>query len=169
MYLELLSQAPEAPERRVRLLFLHGVCLGAWVWRNNFMTFHARQGFRCYALSLRGHGGSDGADNVRHWRLRDFADDVAWAVDRIGGPVVIVGHSMGGGVAQFYLQRGGQAAGLVLMASAPPHGLMRASIAMFHHHPELWRELSRLRFISLRRADYSIIERGMVSQPLGRA
>ena len=79
--------------------------------------------------------------------------------------MVVVGHSMGGGVAQHYLYQGGKAAGLVLMASAPPHGLLRASMAMYNRNPALWDELSRLRFTSLRNVDLAIIERALLSHP----
>ncbi len=165
MQLELLSRPVGTPQRSVSVLLVHGICLGAWVWETNFLPYLAEHGFSTYALSLRGHGRSDGKAQIRHWRLKDFAADVEWAMQRIGGRVVIVGHSMGGGVAQHYLYRGGKAAGLVLMASAPPHGLLRASMAMYNRNPALWDELSRLRFTSLRNVDFGIIERALLSHP----
>jgi pimeloyl-ACP methyl ester carboxylesterase len=163
MRLELLSDIPKGMARDVSVLFVHGICLGAWVWRENFMPYLAARGYATHALSLRGHGGSEGGDNLHHWHLKDFAADLEWAVAQIGGPVAIVGHSMGGGVAQHYLYRGGKAAGLALMASAPPHGLMRASLAMYASNPSLWRELARLRDGVIDRVDFAVIERGMIS------
>ena len=165
MQLELLSRPSGGPQRSVSILLVHGICLGAWVWETNFLPYLAERGFSTHALSLRGHGTSDGRAQIRHWRLKDFAADLEWAIKRIGGRVVVVGHSMGGGVAQHYLLRGGKAAGLVLMASAPPHGLLRASMAMYHRNPALWDELSRVRFTSVRNVDWEIIERGMLSHP----
>jgi pimeloyl-ACP methyl ester carboxylesterase len=165
MQLELLSRTPAGPQRATRVLFVHGICLGAWVWEANFMAHLAERGFATYALSLRGHGRSEGRAQIRHWRLSHFAADLEWALERIGGPVVVVGHSMGGGVAQHFLYRGGKAAGLVLMASAPPHGLVRASLSMYTRNPPLWHELNKLRFAGLRHVDYDVIERGMMSRP----
>jgi pimeloyl-ACP methyl ester carboxylesterase len=169
MQLELLSRSHSGPQRRVSVLLVHGICLGAWVWEDNFLPFLAERGFSAHALSLRGHGESDGKANIRDWRLKDFAADLGWAIERIGGPIVVVGHSMGGGVAQHYLQRGGTAAGLVLMASAPPHGLLRASATMYTRNPALFAELSRLRFTSMHNVDFDIIERGLLSHPQSEA
>ena len=43
-------------------------------------------GYDSYALSLRGHGKSEGRENVRQFTLQDFAEDIGWALDEIGGP-----------------------------------------------------------------------------------
>jgi pimeloyl-ACP methyl ester carboxylesterase len=165
MRLELLSDIPSGALRGVSVLFVHGICLGAWVWRENFMPYLSAQGYPAYALSLRGHGRSEGGRNLRGWHLKDFAADLEWAAGQVEGPLVIVGHSMGGGVAQHYLYRGGKAAGMALMASVPPHGLMRASFAMYNRNPGLWHELSRLREGKIDHVDFDIIERGMLSHP----
>jgi len=167
MRLEMLSRLPEGAKREVSVLLVHGICLGAWVWEDNFLPFLAARGFPAHALSLRGHGESDGRERIRSWRLKDFAADLDWAIQRIGGPVVVVGHSMGGGVAQHYLYRGGRAAGLALMASAPPHGLLRASMSMCNRNPALWSELSRLQHAGIAEIDFDVIERGMLSHPQG--
>jgi pimeloyl-ACP methyl ester carboxylesterase len=165
MRLELLSHAAQGVKRGVSVLFVHGICLGAWVWAENFLPYLGARGFSAYALSLRGHGESEGRDKIRNWRLKDYAADLEWAIAEIGGPVVVVGHSMGGGVAQHYLYRGGKAAGLVLMASAPPHGLLRASMSMYNRNPSLWEELARLQYNSVHAVDFELIERGMLSRP----
>ena len=166
MKLELLSAIPEGAKRRVSVLLMHGICLGAWVWTNNFMPYLAGQGFPAYALSLRGHGESDGGARVGQWGVKDFSDDLAWAIEQIGGPVVVVGHSMGGGVAQAYLRQGRSMAGLVLMASVPPHGLLRASMSMYNRNPKLWEELQKTRSGRLTDADFAIVEKGLLSEPL---
>ncbi len=166
MRLELLSAVPDHGERREKILLIHGICLGAWVWEGNFLPYFAERGFHTYALSLRGHGESDGRDRLETWRLRDFCDDLTWAVRQIGGPVVVIAHSMGGGVVQYYLRKGGQAAGVVLMASVPPHGLMRASLSMYNRNPALWDELYKARTGRLKDFDLTTIERGLFSQPI---
>lgn len=130
------------------------------------MPYLAERGFPTYALSLRGHGHSEGSDRIRQWRLGDFSDDIAWAAAQIGGPVAIVAHSMGGGVAQYYLRQGRKAAGVVLMASAPPHGLMRASFSMYNRNPTLWEELQKTRHGQFKGLDLGIVERGLLSEPI---
>jgi pimeloyl-ACP methyl ester carboxylesterase len=166
MKLELLHAAPEGPRRDVSVLLVHGICLGAWVWQDNFMPYLAGQGFPAYAVSLRGHGESDGAARTGQWSVQNFSDDLAWAIREIGGPVAVIGHSMGGGVAQYYLRQGGKMAALVLMASAPPHGLLRASVAMYNRNPKLWEELQKTRSGRLTDADFAIVEKGLFSEPL---
>ncbi|WP_088343627.1 MULTISPECIES: alpha/beta hydrolase [Rhodomicrobium] len=167
MQLELLSAIPSGARRDVSVLLVHGICLGAWVWQDNFMPYLAERGFPTYALSLRGHGKSEGGERIRQWRLGDFSDDIAWAAERIGGRVAIVAHPMGGGVAQYYLRQGRRAAGLVLMASVPPHGLMRASFSMYSRNPSLWEELQKTRHGQLKGIDLGILERGLLSEPIG--
>jgi len=169
MKLELLSTTPDGPKREVSVLLLHGICLGAWVWADNFMPYLAAQGFPAYALSLRGHGESEGGARVGQWGVRDFSDDLAWAIKQIEGPVVVVGHSMGGGVAQYYMRQGQGMAGLVLMASVPPHGLLRASMSMYNRNPKLWEELQKTRSGLLMNADFAIVEKGLFSEPLASA
>ena len=100
------------------------------------------------------------------WSVKDFSDDLAWAIEQIGGPVAVVGHSMGGGVAQYYLRQGRKMAGLVLMASVPPHGLLRASMSMYNRNPKLWEELQKTRSGRLTDADFAIVEKGLLSEPL---
>lgn len=164
--LELLSALPQRSNRGVSVLLIHGICLGAWVWRDNFLPYFAERGLPTYALSLRGHGDSDGGDRTGAWRLRDFSDDLDWAVRKIGGDVVIVAHSMGGGVAQYYLRQGRRAAGVVLMASVPPHGLLRASLSMYSRNPTLWDELYQARNGDLRDFGLGMIERSLFSEPI---
>jgi pimeloyl-ACP methyl ester carboxylesterase len=165
MTLELVRLPPAAPEKPVKLLFIHGICTGAWVWRQSFLPYFASLGYDVSALSLRGHGESDGRERVRSFGLRDFANDVEWAVKEIGGPVVIVGHSLGGGVVQNYVKRGGRAAGVVLMCAAPPHGLMRSSAELFIRNPTLFRELQRVLERGIRNANLDIIEDGLFAEP----
>jgi pimeloyl-ACP methyl ester carboxylesterase len=74
--------------------------------------------FRVVTLDLRGHGVGP---RVRlPYRLEDCADDVAAVVRALGtGPVVAVGYSMGGMVAQVFWRRYPElTAGLVLCATA---------------------------------------------------
>ena len=135
MRLELLNAAPVSPKRPVKLLFIHGICTGAWVWEYAFMPYFAGLGYESYALSLRGHGKSEGRAKTRRFGLGDFADDVDWAAKQIGALVILIGHSLGGAVVQNYVKRGGKAAGAVLFCSVPPHGLLRAATAMLAQNP----------------------------------
>jgi pimeloyl-ACP methyl ester carboxylesterase len=115
---------------RPSLLLVHGACHGAWCWENWLRVLPA-WGWNVHALSLRNHPGSRPLEDsvfLRDLRVDDYARDVAAVAEHIVVPCVVVGHSMGGIVAQRYVAQatasGGRAAhsvaGLVLLASAPP-------------------------------------------------
>jgi 3-oxoadipate enol-lactonase len=75
--------------------------------------------FSVVALDLRGHGRGI-PHNGGTYRLEDCADDVAALVETLNvGPVIVVGYSMGGAVAQLVWQRHPEhVAGLVLCSTA---------------------------------------------------
>ena len=165
MQLELLHEKAQGPKKPVKLLFIHGICSGAWIWQPNFMPFFAQLGYESYALSLRGHGKSEGRENIRAFTLADFADDIAWALNETGGPTVVTGFSLGGGAVQNYLQRGGKMAGAVLLCSAPPHGLIRAAAAMYASNPKLANEMRAVLHNGLSSASLDVIEGGLFTEP----
>lgn len=89
----------EETARRGTLLLLHGWMFGADA---NWITCYRRlieAGYRVLAVDHRGHG--RGIRSLEPFRLQDCADDCA-ALLRIlnTGPVIPVGYSMGGAVAQ---------------------------------------------------------------------
>ena len=109
------------------------------------MTFLQQHGYTCYAISLRGHGESW---NPGFWRmtwgttLKDLAEDVSCVWEELlrreekrkqmnyeGSEEmdsvlpVLVGHSSGGGLAQYVLSEGFvRAEALVLCGSIPGTG-----------------------------------------------
>jgi len=91
------------PEGAPTLLLLHG--WGATGGLNWFQTFEALgTRFRVIAPDLRGHG--QGLRSRRVFRLADCADDcAATLVELDTGPVIAVGYSMGGPVAQLLWRR----------------------------------------------------------------
>ncbi|MDO5647169.1 alpha/beta hydrolase [Paracoccus sp. (in: a-proteobacteria)] len=137
--LELISRPATGGRRDVALLFVHGINLGAWVWDAHFLDHFAAAGFDAHAVSLRGHGGSAGADRIGDLTLTDYVNDLRQTVARIGRPVVLVGHSMGGAVVQKFIQTGGRAAGMALLASVPPWGLAGVALRLALFAPRHFR------------------------------
>jgi pimeloyl-ACP methyl ester carboxylesterase len=88
--LEIIARRPRLSPRGPRLLFVHGICVGAWIWDEHFLPFFAAAGFEAYAVSLRGHGGSGGQDRLSSWRLADYTDDLHEAARRVGGPLAVM-------------------------------------------------------------------------------
>ena len=123
--LEVLTSIPDGklPVHKTPLLFIHGAYTAAWCWEEHFMPWFASQGYFCYALSLSGHGTSRGRKQLDNFGINDYVDDVATVVAALPAPPVLVGHSMGGFVAQKYLEQHKTPAA-VLMCAVPPQGLM---------------------------------------------
>lgn len=119
--LEVLN-TPNVGEKKGTLLFVHGICHGAWAW-DNFMEYFSAEGYDCYALSLRGHGNSEGKEQLDTFSLDDYVQDVIQVLTPFDGNAIIVGHSMGGGIAQKLIcEYPGYVKAAVLFASIPPMG-----------------------------------------------
>jgi pimeloyl-ACP methyl ester carboxylesterase len=111
-----VRQVP-GPPGAPTVLLLHGWIASAGLnWFNAFGPLSER--YSVVAPDLRGHG--RGLRTRRRFRLADCADDVAAVLEQRGtGPVVAVGYSMGGPVAQLLWRRHPhQVDGLVLCATS---------------------------------------------------
>jgi pimeloyl-ACP methyl ester carboxylesterase len=142
MKLDLISRYPDVTPKPTPLLFVHGSFSDARVWDVNFLPYFAQQGYEAHAVSLRGHGLSEGHNRLHSWRLADYVADLAKAVETMPGPPLLIGHSMGGMVIQKYLEDHAGIAGMVLMASVPPQGLMPTNLHMAMRHPILFQQMA---------------------------
>ncbi|MDQ1567203.1 MAG: hypothetical protein QOF96_2083 [Actinomycetota bacterium] len=117
-YVRYLPGPPGAPA----VVLLHGLSGTAdQTWAASYRDLN-----RCFsvvALDLRGHGGGIPPGSV--YRLEDCADDVAALIRTLGvGPVIAVGYSMGGAVAQLlWRQHPRLVSGLVLCSTAADFGV----------------------------------------------
>lgn len=161
--LELISRAAVSGWQPISVLFVHGINVGAWVWEHHFLDHFAEAGFSAYAMSLRGHGRSWGAERIREWTLADYVDDLVEATGRIDGPVVVVGHSLGGAVVQKFIQGGGRAAGMALMASVPPWGLAPSALRMAARSPRMLAALMQMSSGRLPPADKELLRQMLFS------
>jgi pimeloyl-ACP methyl ester carboxylesterase len=162
MHLEIISRYPEAETRPVPLLFVHGSFVGAAVWDTYFLPYFAQCGYQAHAFSLRGHGASEGREKLRWWRLDDYVADLKHTVRRLERLPVLIGHSLGGMVVQKYLESD-PAAGAVLMASVPPHGLLPAMWGMAVGNPQLLHQILVLQSLGPRFVSLEVIRRALFS------
>ena len=99
---------PRAPPRRPPVLLCHGLSANRWMLDaplegHSLAAFLAEAGFECFALDLRGHGGSRRrpAGAPRHWSFDTYLrEDVPAALDAVREAigeerVIWVGHSLG--------------------------------------------------------------------------
>lgn len=143
MKLELIRHQPKGGKRTTPLLFIHGAYSSARLWEPFFIPYFADQGYEALAVSLRGHGQSDGRDLLKQTRLRDYVSDVLSVVDGLASPPILIGHSMGGMVVQKAIQHR-DFPGVVLMASPPPHGIGSSLLSAVLFNPLMAAQMGRM-------------------------
>lgn len=158
---EILELPPARDIGSRPILFVHGAYCGAWIWAEHFMGFFAEEGYPTYAVSLRGHGESEGDLSLASFS--DYVDDVEAAARKIGGAPIVVGHSMGGLAAQHFVGRGGKAAALVALASAPPSGLRSSALHMTMFAPDVLFQLALLQSLGPKMTSPAVISRALLS------
>ncbi|MFE9652251.1 alpha/beta hydrolase [Micromonospora sp. NPDC006431] len=99
---EVLAVVPELEEGKPPLLFVPGFGHGAWAFAEHWLSHAASRGFPAYALSLRGHGGSEPAPAAT---LRSYTHDVVQAAAGLPRQAVLVGHGAGARVVAHALAR----------------------------------------------------------------
>jgi pimeloyl-ACP methyl ester carboxylesterase len=112
------------------ILLIHGAWHGPWCW-DGFAARLAERGHDVRTVRLRGHDQS----GERTWhRIHHYVEDVQRAAERFAEPPVLVGHSMGGLLAQRYAQRH-PARAVVLLASIPPGSAIRVAARLALRRP----------------------------------
>jgi alpha-beta hydrolase superfamily lysophospholipase len=116
-------------------LLIHGMCCTGEVWRN-FKTFYEARGVRVFAPTLRPLDRVRAAPppSLRALRFAHYVADFEQEIDRIeaetGNPVTVIGHSMGGLIAQALAERNRPNA-VVLISPTAPAGVRNAMMRAF--------------------------------------
>ncbi|PZP38809.1 MAG: alpha/beta hydrolase [Pseudomonas fluorescens] len=164
MKLELITHTPKGASKG-NLLFVHGICTGAWIWDEHFLPFFAQHGYTAHAVSLRGHGQSEGAQNLPFYTLQHYTTDLHNTLDKLGTdkPLTLIGHSLGGAVVQSVLQTGGKVHAAALMASVPPWGLAHAAWRMAISTPLLFHEVTKMQTLGIESTNPQTLREGLFS------
>ena len=130
------------------LLLVHGICHGAWCWQPNYAPYLAGLGYDVHAVSLRGHGGSAGHSVLHRYRLQDYVDDVVETAASLPSPPIVIGHSMGGAIAQVVaIDHPTAVRAAVLLAPLGPGALrlreLARTVRRFRRVPPLMKLLAR--------------------------
>ena len=137
---------------RPPLLFVHGYFATAWVF-DRYLDFFARRGHRCLAVNLRGRAGSRPGVDIGGVSMAEFVEDALLAARTLDHPIV-VGHSMGGLVAQKLAERG-EVRAAVLMSPAPPHGITVFTLELVRRQIVYLPAILRSRPVVARERDFS--------------
>jgi pimeloyl-ACP methyl ester carboxylesterase len=108
---------------RSPVVMIHGAFCGGWVFDHWRAAFEAR-GYAVQAPTLRYHDcGEDPPPEFGTTSVRDYADDVERLIADLPSPPILVGHSMGGLIAQMLAARR-EIRALVLLAPSAPWGVL---------------------------------------------
>ena len=149
MNLEIISREPLQRIHKAPLLFVHGTGHAAWCWDQNFLPFFADLGFSAHAVSLRGHGKSDGREKLKWTSIADYVDDVHNAASSLDQPPVLLGHSLGALVALKYLENY-SAPAAVLIAPSPSEGMLWSGLRLQFQNPWIFAKIAA-------RQDYAVM------------
>jgi non-heme chloroperoxidase len=109
---------------RSSVVMLHGAFCGAWAfehWRDMFVA----RGFDVHLPSLRYHDcGRHPPKELGTTSLLDYVSDLEKVLHNIGKPVFLVGHSMGGLLAQMLAARRNDVRGIACLAPSAPYGIL---------------------------------------------
>lgn len=102
--IEWVRVTPQQRNAAPPILFLHGMWHGAWCWEDWQHKF-ADLGWDSVAISLPGHGASPIERSTRFATMQTYLDTLREVIFRFDTPPIIIGHSMGGALIQWYLAK----------------------------------------------------------------
>ncbi|MGO9566600.1 MAG: alpha/beta hydrolase [Desulfomonilaceae bacterium] len=107
------------------IFMIHGMWGGPWHWEN-YKSILEKEGYRCITTTLRFHDVDPKATpdpGLGTTSMSDYAGDLEQEIQQLGVKPIILGHSMGGLLAQILGGRG-LAKALVLLTPASPAGIL---------------------------------------------
>jgi len=107
------------------IFMIHGMWGGSWYWQN-YMDYFKGHGYNCVATTLRHHDitpSDPPPAALGRTSVLDYVDDLEKEIGALDEKPVLMGHSMGGLLAQILASRG-LAKAVVLLAPASPRGIL---------------------------------------------
>ena len=143
------------------IVMIHGMWGGAWHWEN-FKQFFEEKGYQCHTPTLRYHD-IDPQDtpspDLATTSVLDYAQDLEEYIRGLDEKPLLMGHSMGGLLAQILTARG-IACGAVLLCPAPPSGINNvtwSTIKSFRDIYTTWRFWQKPNRLSFKTAVYALL------------
>ncbi len=113
------------------VVFVHGAFCGGWAF-DAFREPFERAGFETHAPNLPHHERGADLEQLAHTGLKDYAHSIAHYLRELDAPAVLIGHSLGGLVAQIVAMHA-SVAGLVLLAPSAPWGVPPTTLDEHSH------------------------------------
>jgi len=129
------------------VFMIHGMWGGGWQWENYRGVFEP-EGYRCVAPTLPYHDvqpGSAPDPRLGTTSLLDYAGFLEAEIGKLDSPPILIGHSMGGLLAQMLSARG-LARAAVLLTPASPRGIICIKPSVLR---SFWSSLTRWGFWNL--------------------
>lgn len=130
---------PDTGATKGVVVMVHGACTSGRLW-THWAPRLAQRGLEVWCLDLRGHGQSDGREQLEQTCLEDYVADVLAVIGASGGQA-LVGHDMGGLIGQVVATRT-PLRGLVLVNTTAPRGVGGPGSVL-----EIWRQVFRPRLL----------------------
>jgi pimeloyl-ACP methyl ester carboxylesterase len=121
-----MAHEPLPPTDKPAVIMIHGAFCGGWTFDLFRQPFEAA-GHACLTPDLRGHGAGASRGATAGVSMSDYARDVADLIKAQERAPILIGHSMGGLVAQMAAMRAPVRA-LILLAPSPPWGIAGGSL-----------------------------------------
>lgn len=103
------------------IFMIHGMWGGGWYWEN-YVKFFERKGYRCVTPYLRHHNvqpSDKPPKGLGRTSLQDYAADLENEINKLKEKPIVMGHSMGGLLAQILAARGLTKATLLITPASP--------------------------------------------------
>src|SRR5512136_474961 len=101
--IERVIYTPQQRRFETPILMQHGMWHGAWCWQH-WQELFASWGWESHAISLPGHAGSPAQRPNYFCTLDYYLRFLKAEVERLPRKPVLMGHSMGGALTQWYLK-----------------------------------------------------------------
>ncbi len=125
--IERVVYTPDERRFATPLVLQHGMWHGAWCWQP-WQALLAEWGWESHAHSLPGHGRSPEQRPIRWCTLQYYYEFLNDEILRQERPPVLIGHSMGGALTQWYLKYGRSLPAAVLVAPWTSHDMMTRTL-----------------------------------------
>jgi pimeloyl-ACP methyl ester carboxylesterase len=126
--IERVTYIPKHRRFETPILMQHGMWHGAWCWQQ-WQELFAEWGWESHAISLPGHAGSPTQRPVYFCTLGYYLRFLKAEAERLPRKPILIGHSMGGALTQWYLKYvGDDLPAAVLVAPWPSHSTVEDSL-----------------------------------------